>query len=78
MSPVGFKARMGNLIHTWWRHTCYIFPEITSGVTLADLLAASMAAKPSHVPMIRHWWGSKLGSIMAATHSVGPGKHSTE
>ena len=27
-SPLGFKARVGSLIRTWWRHTCYMFPEI--------------------------------------------------
>ena len=26
-SPPGFKVRMGSLIHTWWRHMCYMFPE---------------------------------------------------
>ena len=28
MSPLGFKARVGSLIYTWWRHTWYMFPEI--------------------------------------------------
>ena len=27
-SPLGFKARVGSLIHTWWRHMCYTFLEI--------------------------------------------------
>ena len=27
-SPLGFKARVGSLIRTWWRHTCYMFPKI--------------------------------------------------
>ena len=27
-SPLGFKARVGNLIHTWQRHTWYTVPEI--------------------------------------------------
>ena len=31
MSPLGFKV--GSLIHTWQRHTCCIFPEISSGAT---------------------------------------------
>ena len=45
MSPLGFKARVGSLIHAWSRHMCYMFPEILR-VTPADLLAVSMAAKP--------------------------------
>ena len=28
MFPPGFKARVGSLIHTWQRHTCYMFPDI--------------------------------------------------
>ena len=46
MSPLGFKARVGSLIRTWQRHVFYRF---TSGVTPADLLVASMAAKLSLV-----------------------------
>ena len=40
MFPLGFKARVGSLICTWWRCTCY-----TSGATPADLLVFSMAAQ---------------------------------
>ena len=40
MSPIGYKARVGSLIRAWQR--CMRF---TSGVTPADLLLASMAAK---------------------------------
>ena len=28
MSPLGFKARVGSLFCTWWKHLCYMFPEI--------------------------------------------------
>ena len=28
MSPLGFKARVGNLIHTWQRRTWCVFPKI--------------------------------------------------
>ena len=28
MSPLGFKGRLVGLILAWWRHTCYMFPEI--------------------------------------------------
>ena len=27
-SPLGFKARVGSLIFSWWRCTCYTFPDI--------------------------------------------------
>ena len=41
-SHLGFKAKVGSLIHAWWRHMCYTFTE-TFGTTPADLLVASMA-----------------------------------
>ena len=44
-SPLGFKVRVGSLIHAWKRCACYTIPEFTSSVTPADLLAASMAAE---------------------------------
>ena len=28
MSPLGFKARVGSLIHTWQRYMCYMFPLV--------------------------------------------------
>ena len=37
-SPLGFKARVGSLIHTWQGQTRY-----TSGATLANRLAAEQA-----------------------------------
>ena len=56
---------------SWWcllwrqRHTCYTFHEITSGVTFADLLVASMAAKLfSSIHASKHWWCSKPGSTV--------------
>ena len=45
--PLGFKARLGSLIHTWRMRTFYSFLKFTSGATPADLLAASMAAGQS-------------------------------
>ena len=27
-SSISFKTRVGRLIHTWWIHMCYLFPEI--------------------------------------------------
>ena len=40
---MGFKATVGSITRTWQRRMCY---TITSGATPADLLAASMTAKP--------------------------------
>ena len=45
--PPGFKTRMGSLICTWWRRTCYTFPEIHIWCNTANLLVASMTAEPS-------------------------------
>ena len=42
MSPLGLKAIVGSLIHTWQRRICYIFP----GVTPVDVLAGSLVAEP--------------------------------
>ena len=39
MSPMGYKARVGSLICTQGRCTCYISPWFTSGAIPADLLA---------------------------------------
>ena len=44
--PLGLKAILGSLIHTWLRQTCYTILRFTSGVTAADRLVASMAAAP--------------------------------
>ena len=43
-SPLGLKARVGSLIHTWQRQTCYTILRFTSRVTDADHLVAIMAA----------------------------------
>ena len=46
MSSLGFKAKVGSLIHAWWRCMYYMFPEIHTYMTPADLLVVSMAAEP--------------------------------
>ena len=50
MSPLGFKARVGGLVPTWWRCTCIHSLRSTSGVTPTDLMAARASS---------HWWGLK-------------------
>ena len=45
ISPLGFNARVGSFICTWWRHTCYMFPEIHLWCKSTDFLVASMAAE---------------------------------
>ena len=40
----GFQARVGSLIRTWQKRMWCMFPEITSGVTPANLFAVNMAA----------------------------------
>ena len=66
MSLLGFKARV----------MCYITRSLrfTSGATPADLLAASMAAKPSLPHTCKALVGLKTGSYHAAAHSVRSGR----
>ena len=45
-SLLGFKARVGSLICTWWRCMWYMFLEIHLWCHTCQLLVASMAAKP--------------------------------
>ena len=55
MSPLGFKARVSALfpeIHLWF-NTCWPLGGQHGSQTIF-----------SHVPVSRHWWNLKLGSIM--------------
>ena len=45
MSHLGFKTRVGSLIHTWQRHMFTDSLRFTSGATPADLLAAIMTSE---------------------------------
>ena len=65
-SPCGFKARVDSLICTWQRLTCDMFPEIHLWCNTCWPLVSQhgCSADLFHIPVIRHWWGSKLGSIM--------------
>ena len=74
-SSLGFKARVGSAlfelsgcIHV----TCSL--RFTSGVTPADLLAASMAAELSLPHTCKALVGLETGNYHAATHSVKSGR----
>ena len=76
-SPLGFKARVGSTlfelsggIHVTL--TCSL--RFTSGVTPADLLAASMAAEPSLSHTYKALVGLETRSYHAAAHSVRSGR----
>ena len=65
-SPLGFKAIVGSLIHTWQRHTCYTFSETHLWCDTywpPDSQHGSWAVL-FHIPVNRHWWGWKLGSMV--------------
>ena len=66
MSPLGFKARVGSIIHPWWRCTCYTFAEVHLWCNTLSPLGNQHGSQAVllHVPANRYWWGSKLGSIM--------------
>ena len=68
-SPLGSKARVGSLIHTWLRYTFYTFPEIHLWCDTCRPLGGQCGSQDVlfHVPVRRHWWSSKLGSIMPPT-----------
>ena len=64
-SPLGFKARVGSLIHTWQRCMCYIFSKIHLWCNTCQPLGGLHGswANLFHVPASRHWWGLKTGPI---------------
>ena len=66
-SPLGFKARVGSLIHPYSL-------RFTSGVTPTNLLAASMAAEPSLPHTCKALVGLETGSYHATVHSVRSGR----
>ena len=65
-SPLGFKARVGSLIHTWQRHMCYMFPEIHLLCDTCQYLGGQHGswAVLFHIPASRFWLGSKPGSVV--------------
>ena len=79
MSPLGFKAKVGSLIHIWCRCMCYIFNEIHLWCdTCHHGGQYGSQAVLFHIPVSRHWWGSKPESIVSPLpHSVRPGRCST-
>ena len=72
MSPPGFKARVAVLFRLGGGVCVRGSMRFASGVTIADLLAASMTAEPfsSMLPVSRHWWSSKHGSIVPQTKAL--------
>ena len=71
-SPLGFKARVGSIICTWQMHTCNTFHEIDLWCDTCQALGGQHANQGDlfHIPVSRHWWGSKLGSLMAQTNAL--------
>ena len=66
MSPLGFKAKVGSLIHIWCRCMCYIFNEIHLWCdTCHHGGQYGSQAVLFHIPVSRHWWGSKPESIVS-------------
>ena len=59
-SRLGFKARVGSLIRTWQRRTCYTFHESHLWCNTCWPLddQHGIWTDLSHIPPIRHWWGS--------------------
>ena len=66
VTSLGFKARVGRLIHAW---QSYIFP---AGVTPANLFHSLPCTSD------QHWWNLRLEFIMSLPHSVWPGRCSTD
>ena len=69
-SPMSFKARVGSLIGAWWRCTCYMFPEIHPWCDTCQPFGSQYNSQANlfHIPVSRHWWGSKLGPIILQTN----------
>ena len=70
MSPLGFKARVGSAL--------FELSGFTSGVTPADLLAASMAAEPSLPHTCKALVALETGSYHAAARSARSNRRSTD
>ena len=64
-SPLSFKARVGSLNSTWWRHMCYMFPEIYLWCNTCSPPGSRHGSQADlfYEPVSRHWWGSKPGPI---------------
>ena len=76
---LGFKARVGSLIRIWQRCMCNMFPEIHLWCNTCQSVGGQHGswAILFHIPVSRHWWGLKLGSIvLPLPHSVRQGRRS--
>ena len=63
---VTFQARVGSLIRTWQSCMCYMFPEIYLWCNTYWPVGSEHGSEAIlfHVPLTKHWWGSKPGSIV--------------
>ena len=66
-SILGFKARVGSLIFTCRGVHDVCSLRFTSGATSADL-AAWQPTILIHILANKHWWGSRLESIVLHIH----------
>ena len=63
LPPLGFNVRVGSLIHTWWRHTCYIFPKIHLLCDTRQPFGSSQADL-FHIQVTRYYRLSYAGSAV--------------
>ena len=69
-SPLGFKTRVGSFICAWQRHICVTCSlRFTSGVTPANLLVASMTAKPFSSTCLQAGIGGAQNQDLSCHHS---------
>ena len=66
MSLLGFKARVGSLICTWWRPMCYMLSDIYLWCDTCWPLGDQYGCQTIlfYIPVSKHWWGSKPGPII--------------
>ena len=77
MSHLGFKARVGSALFKL-SGGIHVMLHVSSGATPADLLAASMAAKPSLPHTCEALVGLETKSYHAAAHSMRSSRCSTD
>ena len=70
-SPWGFKARVGSLIQTWQRCTCYMLPETHLLCNTVKLFVASMAAEPFSSTYLRAGiGGARTGDLSCCSQKL--------
>ena len=65
MYLLGFKARVGSLICTWWRPMCYMLSDICRWCDTCWPLGDQYGSQTIlfYIPVSKYWWGSKPGPI---------------